>query len=302
VPRAREDWIGVRVPAILSQALFDRVQERLDRNRHHYRNPRQVQLLSSLVRCGQCGHSFYAYQRHYRDLRRHPKKVYHKVAYRCGRRLQQMQHSKKTHIRRCNMREIKAKFLEAQVFVLIASYMFNPDKIRGCMAFFTETKTAQLRLEREMKRIEQRIQRIGEQKNRIIEVYTLGDLSKDGYTKKSLGYDNDILKLNKRRSDILKRIPLLHKTDVLDASIREYCETAKARFQECDDFETKRQFLLDFVEKVEFSDHRLAVYGAVPVKVKPEHEGSEHVIDAETNKIAFCIERTTIRRVSVSIA
>ena len=100
--------------------------------------------------------------------------------------------------------------------------------------------------------------------------------------------------LKKRRSDILKRIPLLHKTHVIDATIREYCETAKARFQRCADFGTKRQFLLDFVDKVEFSNDRLAVHGAVPVKVKPEYDDSEHIIDAGTNKITFCIESTTI--------
>ena len=304
VGRERKDWVGIPVPAIISQALFDRVQERLEWNRKHYRNPGQVQLLSSLVRCGQCGSSFFAYQRHFRDRRRQPaKKVYHKVAYRCSWRIRQYAHSAKSDIRRCATREIKAQYLEDQVFALVRAFMFNPEKIRRCMVFFKgRTKTAQGRLERELRSIEARIQLVGEQKRRIIEVYALGDLSKDAYTRKSLGYDNDILKLKKQRSDILKRIPLLHKTDLIDASIREYCETAEARFRGCVDFETRRQFLIDFVEKVEFSNDRLAVYGAVPVKVKQEYEESEHIIDAETNKLAFCIESTTVRRVSVSVA
>jgi site-specific DNA recombinase len=249
--RQREEWVGVRVPAIISQALFDRVQERLDRNRQHYRNPRQVQLLSALLRCGECGYGFFAYQRHYTDRReRRPRKVYHRVAYRCSRRAQRVQHSSNTPVRRCNTKEIKAQFLEDQVFTLISAFMFNPDKIRKCMDLFKDKiKTAQLRLEQELKRIEGRIQALGEQKKRIIEVYALGDLSKDDYTRKSLGYDNDILKLKQRRSDVLKRIPLLHKTGIIDESIRQYCERAKAQFQGCLDFATKRQFLLDFVER-----------------------------------------------------
>jgi site-specific DNA recombinase len=61
IKRNREDWIGVEVPAIISRELFERVQERLKVNRKRYRNPRQAQLLSALVRCGMsamCERSF----------------------------------------------------------------------------------------------------------------------------------------------------------------------------------------------------------------------------------------------------
>jgi site-specific DNA recombinase len=62
VPQTRENWIGVEVPAIISRELFERVQKRLANNRARFRNPRQVQLLSTLVRCGSCGGSVYAYR------------------------------------------------------------------------------------------------------------------------------------------------------------------------------------------------------------------------------------------------
>ena len=52
--------LGVEIPAIISQELFDRVRRRREANRTYYRNPKQVQLLSTLVRCGSCGGSVYA--------------------------------------------------------------------------------------------------------------------------------------------------------------------------------------------------------------------------------------------------
>ena len=295
--------VGVPVPAIIPQALFDRVQERLAWNRAHYRNPRQVQLLSSLVRCGHCGSSFYAYQRHYTDSRRrNPKRVCHKVAYRCNWKVRQLMHSKKSDIRRCDNKEISARYLEDHVFALIAAVMFDREKIRRCMDFFKEkTKAAHLRLEKELKAIEDAMQSLAEKKKRIIDVYASGDLSRDSYVKKSIDYDNEILKLKKKRSDILKRIPLLHKTKVIDASIRQYCETAQMRYQQCVDFETKRQFLLDYVEKVTYWKDKLAVHGAVPVLLKQEYADTNEILDSETNKVEFCIESKNITKVSIAV-
>jgi site-specific DNA recombinase len=72
IKRSREDWIGVEVPAIISRELFDRVQARRAVNRKRYRNPKQTQLLSTLVRCGGCGGSVYAYRRWERSKRKGP--------------------------------------------------------------------------------------------------------------------------------------------------------------------------------------------------------------------------------------
>ncbi len=55
------------------------------------------------------------------------------------------------------------------------------------------------------------------------------------------------------------------------------------RFAKCSDFASKRQFLLDYVEKVVHVKDRVALHGSVPIK-------SGHGGDAETNKLPFCIE------------
>ena len=40
--------------------------------------------------------------------------------------------------------------------------------------------------------------------------------------------------------------------DFVDASVRQFCATAKARWYDCTDDEARRQFLLDFIEGVIF--------------------------------------------------
>ncbi len=51
----------------------------------------------------------------------------------------------------------------------------------------------------------------------------------------------------------------------------------------CNDFATRRQFLLDHVEKVAIQKDKASLHGAVPIK-------AGHGADAETNALPFCIE------------
>jgi hypothetical protein len=52
----------VKVPAIVSQETFDKVQARLQRNIQRYRHPAVHYLLKGLIECGECGFLFSPYQ------------------------------------------------------------------------------------------------------------------------------------------------------------------------------------------------------------------------------------------------
>jgi len=59
--RPLEDWIRIPVPALISEAIFERAQERLEANKRFSprNNKRYEYLLSGLVRCQQCGYALY---------------------------------------------------------------------------------------------------------------------------------------------------------------------------------------------------------------------------------------------------
>jgi hypothetical protein len=54
--------------------------------------------------------------------------------------------------------------------------------------------------------------------------------------------------------------------DFVDASVRQFCATAKARLQSCTTEDDKRTFLLDHVERVIYDHYRVALIGSVPVQ------------------------------------
>jgi hypothetical protein len=89
--------------------------------------------------------------------------------------------------------------------------------------------------------------------------------------------------LKAERNDLTKRIPLPHKTEVVDASIKQYCETIKMRLNRCSDFDVKRKFVIDYIERIVYSEDRVILYGSVPVKLKSYEKDQL----AETSRIEF---------------
>jgi hypothetical protein len=56
--------------------------------------------------------------------------------------------------------------------------------------------------------------------------------------------------------------------DFVDASIRQFCATAKACLEACTDFDANRRFLAAHVERVVFNRYHVAIAGSVPVRTE----------------------------------
>src|SRR5437868_15326344 len=73
-------------------------------------------------------------------------------------------------------------------------------------------------------------------------------------------------------------------------SIAQFCKAAKARYEQCADFDAKRQFMLDHVEQVIFVRDKVTFCGAVPVGTRAGREGDGPDGDAEMGRLEFRIE------------
>jgi hypothetical protein len=284
--RDRSEWIGVKVPSIISKSLFAKVKKRIEWNRKHYRNPRVIQLFSSMIKCGEYGRSMFCYRRYYTDKRAKNPKIYHRVSYKCSRRHQKYMHTKKSVLTKCTNPEIKSEVLESEIFEMIQETLLNPDNLREHMDFFKRRAEAtQTRIERQLKEIEIKTEKLSQTKKLIIDLYASGELERDAYITKNLEYDNELNKLKGEKEDLLKKIPLLHKKEIIDMSIKQYCDNAKTRFDRVIDFDTKRQFILDYVEKIVYQNNKVEIHGSVPIKLKAYEESN-----SELAKIEFCIK------------
>jgi site-specific DNA recombinase len=157
VPREREEWVGVEVPQIISRELFDRVQKRKADNRKRYRNPRQPQLLSTLVQCGVCGHKAFSLRVWQRSKRKGPVVVIHKHYYMCTLREDRgYRHSKGADIYRCKNPFVTGSILEGRVLSTIKEVMLDPLRLRDAMDYFKEDAAqVQSRAEEEKRTVEE---------------------------------------------------------------------------------------------------------------------------------------------------
>ena len=188
-PRDRKEWIGIKVPAIVSRELFERVQARLKKNRELYRNPRQPQLLSNLVRCGACGRNVFVLRRWVRSQRQGPVCVIHRTAYRCNWRHLGRMHSKRSAVTQCYNSEIKAPLLEARVLAMVREVLPDPEKLRACMDVFRQDAAEAQGLKANIEAINTELEALRDQKRRLIDLYATGDIARDLYIEKepSLG-------------------------------------------------------------------------------------------------------------------
>jgi hypothetical protein len=83
--------------------------------------------------------------------------------------------------------------------------------------------------------------------------------------------------------------------DFLDASIRQFCASARARFQACVDFDAKRQFLVGHVERVIYNRYKVTVTGSVPVQSASGETKLQFRIEGEIDEKAVRSRPRTMR-------
>jgi hypothetical protein len=84
----------------------------------------------------------------------------------------------------------------------------------------------------------------------------------------------------REKAGIVKGMRFPQHDEFVGISIRQFCATAQARFEGCTDFDTRRQFLVDHVERVIYNHSKVTIVGSVPVAS----------VSAATSKLQFRIE------------
>jgi hypothetical protein len=293
-PKDRSEWIGVKVPPIVSQELFDSVQERLRQNRQRYLRPPIRHLLGGMLRCGECGSAMYSYDRYYTRMTTEPRLgVYHKAAYNCLWRIRAHEHCKDV-IERCHNSEIRTHILENRVLQLIHDVLCNPDKLRRCIELPADTERMERKkLRRRLTTFDTRMKELDAERRRLINLYATGELDKDAYINASAALDRE-LEVLQRTKAALGATQSLNKRAEMDVRIRQFCEQARARFERCIDFDTRRQFLRDHIEHVIYHPRSVVLIGSIPGDLN----GSEQA--HASGALQFRI-KGTIRRIKTTL-
>jgi site-specific DNA recombinase len=289
--RDRAEWIAIKVPAIVSRELFDRVHERLRGHDERYCKPVTRYLLSGLLQCGVCGGGCSSSRRYHKVVQPSGKvSVYHRSVYRCNRQAAQYGHDL-TQIDRCRNANIGTHILEGKVFEMIKETMIEPGRLRRCLdgARLDDRSAAQ-----ELARVASKIGALDQERRQMIDRYAADQMTGEDYISANRALDEKLGRLVREKAKLVASLRSTQHEDFVDASIRQFCASAKARLQACEDFDANRQFLLDHVERVIFDHYNVTVVGVVPLRTASEVSKLAFRIDGEINIAA--IRSTSARR------
>jgi hypothetical protein len=54
----------------------------------------------------------------------------------------------------------------------------------------------------------------------------------------------------------------------LDDAVRQFCKRAATRLERCTDFDSRGQFLVDYIEKIIYYHDKVTLVGSVPIELK----------------------------------
>ena len=183
--------------------------------------------------------------------------------YRCNRRAQENMHDR-TRIERCRNSEIGTHILEGEVFELIREIMLDPGKLRGCIE--TGGRLDDQSIAKELARVAGAIRVLEEERRGLIGLYAAEQMAGDEYITANRALDRDLERLTREKAELAAALRSPQHEDFVDASIRQFCASARARLEACADFDAKRQFLVGHVERVIYNRYKVTIVGSVPVQ------------------------------------
>ena len=145
--------------------------------------------------------------------------------------------------------------------------MLDPGKLRGCL---DSGGTDDRSTARDFPRIARMISALDEDRRQMIDRYAADQLTGDEYIAANRALDQKFERIVREKAKLAAALRSAQHEDFVDASVRQFCATAKARLQACSDFDANRQFLVDHVHRVIFDHYKVTVVGSVPVQTASE--------------------------------
>ena len=181
--------ITIKVPAIVSESVWDAVQNRLRTNRKLRPSRKNPWLLQGLITCGHCGLS---YQGQYRTTTNR--------VYACRGRLRE-NHTDGSP--RCNGPTLTAKWLEDQVWMKISDILANPDKLSDVIQeSLGILKGRQTELDSILKPINEKLVDITDKKARLADQWVITNMDPEKYKRLQSNLNKEETRLKSLRANM----------------------------------------------------------------------------------------------------
>jgi hypothetical protein len=216
------------------------------------------------VRCASSGRLYgHGYTQEKFRLRTGGTSTRERGQYRCSKRFEDRAH----HIgnrERCRNLCIATTILDHTVVGLIRNNMLGAEKLAGCIEGGSSDTSIALGLSR----VAEAINVLIEKRGRTFDAYAKEQMSAEEYIETSRAIDERLVRLRREKEGVLS-LRQAGEGNGVTASVRQFCAAARARFEVCADFDAKRAFLRDHIEKVVFDHGKITILGSLPLEGAP---------------------------------
>ncbi|HEY0776477.1 MAG TPA: recombinase family protein, partial [Gemmatirosa sp.] len=242
--RPREQWIGVPVPALVDQALWDRAQAQLARNAQlafRHGTPKNRYLLRCLLTCAHCGFAMYGRTTFARPPRHPEHRVYTchgKDRLRCPRSAI------------CPSRLVHIDMLDRAVWAHVAGLLRDPAQLAAQFAAVVNaTAAGTVHAQGADRQLAQRLARLAQSDRRLVDAYQAGTLTLGGLTPRRTAIADQCRAVTQQQLERQRLREQHHAAEEVLTSLTAFAERVGARLDAAT-FDERQAILQLVIERV----------------------------------------------------
>lgn len=263
VPRPRDQWIAIAVPAILDETVFEAAQ-RVSRD-HSRWNPRRAEpghwLLRGLVKCGHCGVGVSCHKMRGRNGTVHRYYYcYNHDPLRAG-----------GEHRRCPERNIRADELDTFVFEQVRNTLLRPEVLLAgehAVSARRQPVPDEL-LQVQLAKLQRKSDAANAEKRRLVDLYQADLIDRDELLRRSKDVQDRKLNVEQQRDALIAQRKELAHQNALRDRILGFSATVSAGIDHLD-FEQRQKLLRLVVEQVRVQGWRVDIKLRIPLDEAPD--------------------------------
>ncbi len=242
--RAKEDWVQIPIPAIISRDIFDQVRAGFEQNRAFaMRNTQREYLLSGLLVCSKCG-------RTYRGTTSRGRAYYE-----CR--------SKSAEIspEPCPSCYLRGDRIEPLVWGTVSRLLARPQLIIDHIK--KDGHKPLKHLEASLDRVRQALARKNTEADRMLEAYKIAAIDLPTLKQKMDDIRSEEAQRNEERLRLEVELRQAQAQELNEEKLYEFCQSLPAVLTSLD-FEGKRQILREVVDRIAIDGNEVTIYGIIP--------------------------------------
>jgi site-specific DNA recombinase len=260
----QEDWIGIPVPAIVSQEMYDAAQQRLDENKQMARrnNHRHDYLLRGLVSCGQCrlsctgrmvrpGYSYYV----------------------CRGRTDTLRAAQGE---RCTARYAPSHALDSLVWEDLCKIISSPELITHALERAQAGEWLPQALQSRKQTLAKSLRQLERQQERLLEVYLGEVIEREEFERKRKELEDTQNALHRQLRQLEAQVQKQLDIVKLAAGIGDFCERIRPTLDALT-FEQRRQLVTLLIDRVIVDDEKVEIRYVIPTSPEGEEKSFCHL-------------------------